>query len=145
MSLCCTVLPFSKESSKNKNKQLLLRVPLHLRLRYCFFFPSTFTFSWIKDPQIQGMLDRTYFAKIKNWKYCSKIIFKNMNSIMRPIFNEKFDEKCNLWDPWTVHEYTIHYWLSQKVQLKPKKIKKKKGKCAWPKRRNAKRGIQTAP
>ena len=31
LSLCCTVLPFSKESIKNKNKQLLLRVRSRLR------------------------------------------------------------------------------------------------------------------
>ena len=33
-----------------------------------------------------------------NWKYCSKIIFKCVNSIVRPIFNKKVTEKCNLWD-----------------------------------------------
>ena len=36
-------------------------------------------------------LDTVFFAK--NWKYCSKIIFKCVNSIMRPIFNESFGEK----------------------------------------------------
>ena len=36
-----------------------------------------------------------------NWKHCSKIIFKCVNSAVRPIFNEKkVIEKCNLW----VHE-----------------------------------------
>ena len=38
--------------------------------------------------------------KTENWKHCSKIIFKCVNSIVRPIFNEKFDKKWNLW----VHE-----------------------------------------
>ena len=38
-------------------------------------------------------LDRTYFAKTKNRKHCSKIIFKCVNSTMRPIFNEKIAEK----------------------------------------------------
>ena len=31
--------------------------------------------------------------KIKNWKYYSKIIFKYVNSIMRPIFNFFFLNK----------------------------------------------------
>ena len=42
-------------------------------------------------------LDRTFFAKIENWKHCSKIIFKCVNSAMRPIFNEKVVEKWSLW------------------------------------------------
>ena len=32
-----------------------------------------------------------------NWKYCSKIIFKCVNSAVEPIFNEKVVEKWNLW------------------------------------------------
>ena len=46
-------------------------------------------------------LDRTYFAE--NWKNCSKIIFKCVNSAVRHIFNEKVDEKWSLWVPWIVH------------------------------------------
>ena len=40
-------------------------------------------------------LDTTYYwkLKIKNWKYCKKIIFKCVNSIMRLIFNENFAKK----------------------------------------------------
>ena len=38
--------------------------------------------------------------KTKNWKHCSKIIFKYVNSTVGPIFNEKIAEKWNLW----VHE-----------------------------------------
>ena len=45
-------------------------------------------------------LDRTYFAKTENWKHCSKIIFKYVNSTVGPIVNEKVTEKWNLW----VHE-----------------------------------------
>ena len=39
------------------------------------------------------------FAKIENWnwKHCSEIIFKCVNSIVGPIFNEKVAEKWNLW------------------------------------------------
>ena len=40
-------------------------------------------------------LDWAYFCW--NWKHCSKIIFKCVNSIMGPIFNEKVVEKWNLW------------------------------------------------
>ena len=35
-----------------------------------------------------------------NWKLYNKIIFKCVNSAVRPIFNEKVAEKWNLW----VHE-----------------------------------------
>ena len=38
--------------------------------------------------------------KTKNWKYCSKIIFKCVNNTVRHIFNEKIAEKWSLW----VHE-----------------------------------------
>ena len=40
-------------------------------------------------------LDRTYFAekKTENWKHCSKINFKCVNSVVRLIFNEKVAEK----------------------------------------------------
>ena len=40
---------------------------------------------------------KTYFVETENWKYCSKIIFKCVNSAMGPIFNEKIDKKWNLW------------------------------------------------
>ena len=36
-------------------------------------------------------LDTIYFAE--NWKHCSKIIFKYVNSVVWPIFNEIFGEK----------------------------------------------------
>ena len=36
-------------------------------------------------------------AEIENWKYCSKIIFKYVNSTVEPIFNEKVAEKWYLW------------------------------------------------
>ena len=40
-------------------------------------------------------LDTTYFAK--NWKHCSKIIFKYVNSVMRPVNSA-----------WTVNEQCIN-------------------------------------
>ena len=36
-------------------------------------------------------LNIVYF--VENWKYYSKIIFKCVNSVVRPIFNESFAEK----------------------------------------------------
>ena len=48
-------------------------------------------------------LDRTYFAETENWKHCSKIIFKCVNSTAGPIFNEKVAEKWYLWVSYTVH------------------------------------------
>ena len=46
---------------------------------------------------IRVCLDTTENWKLKTEKYCSKIIFKYMNSIVGPIFNEKVTEKWNLW------------------------------------------------
>ena len=47
-------------------------------------------------------LDTAYFAE--NWKHCNKIIFKYVNSIMRPIFNEKVVKSEVYGILWTVHE-----------------------------------------
>ena len=46
---------------------------------------------------IRVCLDRTYFAETENWKHCSKIIFKYVNSAVELIFNEKVTEKWYLW------------------------------------------------
>ena len=35
--------------------------------------------------------------KTEDWKHCSKIIFKYVNSAMEPIFNEKVAEKWYFW------------------------------------------------
>ena len=66
-------------------------------------------------------LDWTAFAEIENWKHCSKIIFKCVNSIVGLIFNEKVAKKWNLW----VREH-----CSQKTdqQLRLKRQKKRR-KC----------------
>ena len=40
--------------------------------------------------RLRVCLDKTYFAE--NWKHCNKIIFKCVNSIVWPIFNEKVNE-----------------------------------------------------
>ena len=43
------------------------------------------------------LLDTAKNWKLKTEKYCSKMIFKCVNSTMRLIFNEKVVEKWNLW------------------------------------------------
>ena len=55
-------------------------------------------------------MDRTYFAETENWKYCSKIIFKCVNSVVGPIFNEKVVEKCNFID-----HIVNNIWLAQNL------------------------------
>ena len=47
-------------------------------------------------------LDTTYFAE--NWKYCNKIIFKCVNSNVRPIFILFFFWIKWLWVLWTVRK-----------------------------------------
>ena len=39
------------------------------------------------------MIFRVHLDIAENWKYCSKIIFKCVNSTMGPIFNKKVTEK----------------------------------------------------
>ena len=73
------------------------------------------------------------------WNYCNKIIFKYVNSTVRPIFNEKVAKKWNLW----VHKQYMMHCLLQKSQhllllfikqymnsnrISPKRVKKKKKK-----------------
>ena len=64
--------------------------------------------------------------KTENWKHCSKIIFKCVNSIVGPIFNEKVDKKWSLW----VHEQCISAPFivekSTKSALKKKNLKTRK-------------------
>ena len=49
-----------------------------------------------------------------------------MNSTVEPIFNEKVAEKWYLWDPWTVHECTVHERLVKCCGWQKKKKKKAK-------------------
>ena len=62
-------------------------------------------------------------VKLKTEKHCSKIIFKCVNSTVRPIFNEKVAEKWNLW----VHEQCMvcTNWLKIVWQVKLC------GYCSW--------------
>ena len=70
-------------------------------------------------------LDIIYFAETENWKHCSKIIFKCVNSIMRLVFNEKFIKK---WYLWSVNSIRMHCsWLKGQ----PLRLKKKKKKKGW--------------
>ena len=61
--------------------------------------------------------------KTENWKHCSKIIFKWVDSAVWPIFNENVDKKWSLWDPWIVHKCTVHRRTGQPLRLKEKKKK----------------------
>ena len=45
--------------------------------------------------------------EIKNWKYCSKIIFKCVNSTVRPIFNKKSDWKLKFVG--SLNSIWVHY------------------------------------
>ena len=47
------------------------------------------------------------------WNHCSKIIFKCVNSTVRPIFNEKVAKKWNLW----VYKQYMMHCLLQKVNI----------------------------
>ena len=53
-----------------------------------------------------------YSWKLKTEKHCSKIIFKCVNSTVRPIFNEKVAEKWNLW---VCKQYTMFTDWPKKV------------------------------
>ena len=46
--------------------------------------------------------------KIKNWKRCNKIIFKCVNSVMRPIFIIIFFWIKWLWVPWIVRKQCVN-------------------------------------
>ena len=56
-------------------------------------------------------LDRIYLAETENWKYCNKIIFKCVNNVVRPIFNEKVAEI--IVNPWhkliTFLGFTVYF------------------------------------
>ena len=70
-----------------------------------------------------------FLLKTKKWKHYSKIIFKYVNNVVGPIFNEKVTKKWSLWDPWTVHECTVHGRVIKSCSLKKKKKTAQIGKC----------------
>ena len=114
--------------------------------------------------ELRVCLDRTYFAETENWKHCSKIIFKCVNSAVWPIFNEKVAEKWNLWvyEQCTDALFTgksqhlrllfMHCSLNSsrippKTREKKRKKKRKEKKnenAASPKRRRSLSAIQTS-
>ena len=71
---------------------------------------------------VKGPFGYSWKLKLKTEKHCSKIIFKCVNSTVGPIFNEKVAEKYSLWDPWIVHESTVHKRKVKKLRLGKKKI-----------------------
>ena len=78
---------------------------------YCVFSPLFRDISNL-DYTFRVCLDRTYFAETENKKYYSKIIFKCMNSVVGPIFNEKVAETWNLWvyEQCTNALFTVKKW-----------------------------------
>ena len=97
-------------------------------------------------------------VEIENWKHCSKIIFKCVNSVVGLIFNKKVVEKWCLWGSWTVnrtHWCTLHrlfcceqytsWWKVYSEQVEKSKTtagkKKKKKKRKEKKHKNANAGI----
>ena len=48
---------------------------------------------------VKGSFGYNWKLVLKTEKYCNKIIFKCVNNIVKPIFNEKIAEKCSSWDP----------------------------------------------
>ena len=125
--------------------------------------------SWVKNTiSVLNMCVQTEYGsiwiglillKLKTycWNHCSKIIFKCVNSTVRPIFNEKVAKKWNLW----VHKQYIMHCLRQKSQhlrllfieqymnsnrvlpKRMKKIKNKKQNKNAKRRRGFKTWIQT--
>ena len=70
-----------------------------------------------------------------NWKHCSEIIFKCVNSTVGPILNKKGTEKCNLWDReqctnalFTVDKVNCCGWTKKKKKKKRKTQLKKRGR-----------------
>ena len=73
-------------------------------------------------------LNRIYFTEIENWKHCNKIIFKCVNSTVRPIFNEKIAEK---WSLWVYEQCTDALFTEDLVNNYGWKKKEKKKMRAW--------------
>ena len=76
-------------------------------------------FFCLKDFKVY--LDRTYFIEIKNWKYCSIIIFKCVNSTVEPILIKKLlkSKICEIYEQCMSALYTIE--LVKSCRLKKKK------------------------
>ena len=68
-------------------------------------------------------LDTVYF--VENWKYCSKIIFKFVNSTVGPIFNEKVVKKKRFMSLVNSAQDPLVWHKAIETQFKKKKKKKK--------------------
>ena len=78
--------------------------------------------------------------KTENWKHCSKIIFKCVNSIVGPIFNIFLIREQCMHSVWTVYTLFITVKIvSQSQQMREKKKEQK----TWTYKRG--RGAQTPP
>ena len=116
-------------------------IKINIKSHIIYWITSLVAHQLVYFRTLRVCLDRTYFAELKIycWNHCSKIIFKCVNSIVRPIFNEKVAKKWNLW----VHKQYIMHCLRQKSQhlrllfikqymnsnrVLPKRVKKKKKK-----------------
>ena len=77
---------------------------------------------WLFDlPMCSTKSPFGYSWKLKIEKHCSKIIFKCVNSILGPIFNEKIDKKWYLWvceqctnALFTIENVSIYGWKQKK-------------------------------
>ena len=72
--------------------------------------------------RFQGLCsDRIYFIEIKNWKYCSIIIFKYINNTVEPILIKKLlkSKVCEICEQCMSALYTIE--LVKSCGLKKKK------------------------
>ena len=97
---------------------------------YKYIFTCTYLFAY------RVYLEWAYFCW--NWKHCSQIIFKCVNSIVRLIFNKKVAKKCNLWD---CKQYTYALFTVDKVNNCGLEKKKKKKRKTW--RRNVDVGFSS--
>ena len=88
-------------------KLIANRLYLVLLIPYFFWLFGFDRISVLESVWIELILLK---LKIENWKHCSKIIFKCVNSTMRPIFNEKVVKKWDLWVSCTVHRT---YWCAE--------------------------------
>ena len=81
-------------------------------------------------------LDKIYFAETENWKHCSKIIFKCVNSTVGPIFNEKINknEICG-----SVNSARMHSSRKTGQKLRLLFMYRQLGEKAWKKEKKKKR------
>ena len=130
LNLCCNIMKKKLVKSTSSYGMVRWLAVVARILNFGVYFVVTHLGSvWI------GLI----LLKLKTycWNHCSKIIFKCVNSIVGPIFNEKVAKKWNLW----VHEQYIMHCLRQKSQhlwllfieqymnsnrVLPKRVKKKK-------------------